>query len=101
MGQLVMIILTKKKKPSRALNRVKGQLLFFLGGIHSQLEITIYKIDRYISDAFHSENEAEKLTSDEIRTLRRIQYSLEHVMKITGRCKDIYQRSSLVNKSKK
>ena len=95
-----MINLTKKKKPSRTLNRVKGQLLFLIGGIHSHLEITIYKIDRYISDAFHSENEEEKLTSDEVRTLRRIQYSLEHVMKVTGRVKDIYQQSSLVNKKK-
>ena len=66
----------------KKLNARKGQVLFLLSGIHSQLNTLANLVDRYLLEQAKSENMVEHLTPAQVFFLQRLSSSLKAIYKI-------------------
>ena len=83
--------------PSKKLNARKGQILFLLSGICSQVNTLAELIDRYISDQLESENTEEHLTCAQVFFLNRLSGSLRNGHKVlTNWIKEYKSDSGLI-----
>ena len=88
---------------SKKLNARKGQLLFLLSGIHSQVITLVNLIDRYLVDQAKSENTIEHLTPAQVFFLQRLSSSLKAIYKILASWINNYKHDSglIVDSSKR
>ena len=86
--------------PSKKLNARKGQILFLLSGICSQIDSLTNLIDCYVSNQARSENTQEHLTPSQVFFLRRLSSSLRTIRKVlTSRIKKYRFDSGLITGS--
>ncbi len=85
--------------PSKKLNARKGQILFLLSGIHSQLNSLSNFIDSYLIDQAKSENMAEHLTPAQVFFLRRLSSVLRGIYKVLNPWVKNYYTSGLTASS--
>jgi len=80
--------------PSKKLNARKGQILFLLSGIHSQIIMLANLIDRYLLEQAKSENMIEHLTPAQVFFLQRLASSLKSIYKVLTPWIDNYKNNS-------
>lgn len=85
--------------PSKKLNARKGQILFLLSGIHSQLNSLSNLIDSYLIDQAKSENMAEHLTPAQVFFLERLSGALRAIYKVLNSWVKNYLISGLIASS--
>lgn len=80
--------------PSKKLNARKGQLVFLLSGIHSQINALVNLIDCYVIDQANSKNTEEHLTPAQVFFLQRLASSLKSIYKVLTPWIDNYKHNS-------
>lgn len=85
--------------PSKKLNARKGQILFLLSGIHSQLNSLSNLIDSYLIDQAKSENTVEHLTPAQVFFLERLSSALRAIYKVLNSWVKNYVISGLITSS--
>lgn len=85
--------------PSKKLNARKGQILFLLSGIHSQVITLANLIDRYLLEQAKSENMVEHLTPAQVFFLKRLSSALRTIYKVLNSWVKNYLISGLIASS--